>query len=237
MNSILRFAQSEFIDMVTLVPTPPPDQLPVDEQGLAVVRHLDERQGDLAPARVYRVPLYHHGERLDVVDPADDPWSKRQPLQYRTEVNSGTVTIRDFAWRVPNIPDLWGVAVNVSRRFGDDMRSIVAFDSGIFSNLTVIDEMQFPTLGVDNSTQVAAVVWSARTGIVDQIYVGKDYRRTGIGKRVALLAGAYHYSRGWPGIIRGDGRRTALGQSFVQSVRRPHLIPEHTELNPPMDPD
>lgn len=55
--------------------------------------------------------------------------------------------------------------------------------------------------------------------------------------KLLCTAGTVHHARRWPGAIRANGRRTAMGQDFVSNIPFAVRIAPHTELSPPMDPD
>lgn len=218
--------------------TPHTEELPAEEQGFAIVTIGERHPNGLAPTRVYRVPIERTNERVTVHDPSQDPLKDHFNLHFETNVRpDGVLVLTSNNARSAAGPHIWCVALDISRRFGDDTYSLVAFNDGRLPKDTIVDEMHFPTLGVDNSTQVAAVVWSTTNGLISQLYVNKEQRRNKLGKKISSLAGAYHYSRGWDGLMHSDGRRTALGEAYVGHMRRQYLIAPHSELNPPMDPE
>lgn len=189
--------------------------------------------------RNYMVPAERDGEKLDVPEGVGaDPLARMHVLNYETrvDVNDARIVVVRHAPIAPESPSMWFVAVDVSKKMGDAMRSIVGFASDRFTDGTIIDEMQFVTLAVDNNTQVGAITWSRESGIIDQLYVSPAFRRRQVARRLLNAAAAYHHTFGWPGVLRADGRRTELGQAFARHIPRPQRVAPHTELSPPMDP-
>ena len=181
-----------------------------------------------------------HGQRLDVSHFDNDEFAMDTSFRLHFETlidsESGIIRVINYTGRGRLAPSAWGVLGDASRRHGTGMRSLVTFANDHFRDGAIIDEMQFPILGIDNTHQVGAVVWSSITGLVDQIYVSPEHRRTKMAKKVLHLASACHHTHGWGGHIHGDGRRTDLGEAFTSTMRRQHLIAPHSELSPPMDP-
>lgn len=216
------------------------NDLPPDLLGFVVVHVGEPDRLGRCPVRIYRAPTEQHGKKISIQSFKDDPYENTHPYQlhYETSVDppTGIITVSKNSARSAIAPPAWGVLGDASRKFGDGMRSLVLFHNDKFIDGTIINEMQFPTLGVDSSTQVAALIWSSKNGLIDQIYVSPEHRRYKTGKKIISFAGAVHHTFGWPGFMHGDGRRTDLGQSFANDVRRQHLVAPHSELSPPMDP-
>lgn len=213
---------------------------PARGTGLAYVRFGEPDQGGRRAFRAYAVPPERDGERVDVpTGPRDDPFEGVHDLFYEVTIDGRTGALRFslVAPIAPDSPEMWFVAVDAERSFGPALRSMVAFATDRFADGTIIDEMQFVSLGIDNSTQVGAVIWSRDSGVVSQLYVAPDHRRSDVARRVLFSAGAFHHAHGWPGVIRSDGRRTELGQQYALSAILSQRIAPHTELSPPMDPD
>ncbi len=100
---------------------------------------------------------------------------------------------------------------------------------------TVISANRFPILGVPNDSQVAAIRWYPRDGLIHQVYVRQDARRKSLGTLMIYAASAFHQAHAWPGRLHGDGRRTDLGDKFVAGLRHPQRYAPLTEVQPPMD--
>jgi hypothetical protein len=107
---------------------------------------------------------------------------------------------------------------------------------GVAAN-TVIDEVEATALAVDAREQVGAVEWEPATGVVRQIFVQPHLRRRRIGTILFVAASAVHQFHGWTGVLRVDGARTELGETFVQAHPIQHRVAPWTRLVPPMDRD
>ncbi len=140
---------------------------------------------------------------------------------------------KDFA---PNCPPLWFVSVPGRSSESVPIHNLVAFETSHVPPNTIIDDPEFLFLKVSNKEQVAAIQWGRDTGIVHQLYVQKDRRRSDVGTHLIYLASAYHQTHGWPGRLHSDGKRTVLGQEFAISLLHGQRIDRLSELAPPMDP-
>jgi hypothetical protein len=140
---------------------------------------------------------------------------------------------KDFA---PNCPPLWFVSVPGRSSESVPIHNLVAFETSHVPPNTIIDDPEFLFLKVSNKEQVAAIQWGRDTGIVHQLYVQKDRRRSDVGTHLIYVASAYHQTHGWPGRLHSDGKRTVLGQEFAISLLHGQRIERLSELAPPMDP-
>jgi len=207
--------------------------------GRAFVRFgLPDQRGRRATT-AYRVPLELDGQRYDVMSDVDtDPLAQEYETVWQTTIDAaGHLCISGSETVAPDAPSTWFVAVDAARHFGDGRRAIVVFSSDHFASGTVIDEMEFVMLPVKNEDQIGTVIWSKSTGLITEIYVAPEHRRTDVGILALLGAAAYHHSFGWNGLLHNDGKRTLLGQQFALGIDFAHRIAPHAELSPPMDPE
>lgn len=133
-------------------------------------------------------------------------------------------------------PSLWFVVVDEPRA-NPRAVNLVAYADEVLEPGTVISRYTFPSLRVPNDHQVGAVRWYPGNGRVHQIFVAKEWRRRGVASSLLITADAVHQANGWPGVLHGDGRRTVLGQLFVDTLRWQHRISVLDRVEPPMDPD
>jgi hypothetical protein len=133
------------------------------------------------------------------------------------------------------VPELWFVEVP---EYGAarPATSIVAFDDGRFAPGTVVADEEFRYLGVDPREQVGALRWYLDGGVVDQLFGAPTARRRGIGSEILFTADGFHQLNGWLGALRSDGRRTAMGESLVATLRFRQRIAPLEEVVRPMDP-
>jgi hypothetical protein len=189
------------------------------------------------PTRSYLAPPEEDGTSITVEGgEAADPFAGSQELRWETTIDaSGRLVGRAMAGQEGDSPDMWFVLMDVSRRYGDGMRAVSGFDTTHLSDGTIVTESDFVLMDVTAEQQIGAIVWSARTGEIAEIYVAPQMRRRDVGRRMTNAATWVHQSHGWPGVIRGSGRRTELGQLWAANkiVTR---VPAQTELAPPMDP-
>jgi GNAT superfamily N-acetyltransferase len=130
------------------------------------------------------------------------------------------------------VPELWFVEVP---EYGAarPATSIVAFDDGRFAPGTVVADEEFRYLGVDPREQVGALRWYLDGGVVDQLFVAPTARRRGIGSEILFTADGFHQLNGWLGALRSDGRRTAMGESLVATLRfRQRIAPSRRSSAP-----
>lgn len=136
---------------------------------------------------------------------------------------------------VPGAPPMWFVALpepNDSR----PAMSLVGFNHDVVPFGSVISDPVFFHLPVPNDEQVGAIRWWSQEAVVDQVFVGDQWRRRHIASAMIYAASAYHQLHGWPGRLHSDGRRTDMGQQLVAGLRHPDRIAELSRLMPPMDP-
>jgi len=182
--------------------------------------------------RAYRGPRYPDGavvdDELPDLDGAEPLWMAAGDPRGRTVV---TVSQRIL----PLPPPVWFVEVGALPDRPDQVQ-LVAFATDDLPAGTVLDRFAFASVGVANDTQVAAVEWRPSTGVVLEVYVHPDQRRQQLATLVLYAASAVHQSRGWPGALRSDGRRTDLGERFVTGLAHPQRIAPWKERAAPMDP-
>lgn len=136
----------------------------------------------------------------------------------------------------PGAPDVWFVALRHTNPDTDTM-TLVAFATEHHPPGTVIGDAEFFHLPVSNDAQVGAIRWWPDEAVVDQVYVGDEWRRHHLATVMIYTASAYHQHQGWPGRLHSDGRRTQLGVSFVTGLRHPERIAPLEMLLAPMEPD
>jgi hypothetical protein len=192
----------------------------------------DERRGRWV-VRAFRGPRYPDGvvvdDELPDLDGADPLWMAAADHKGRT-----LVTVSQRVLPLP--PPVWFVELSdVADR--PDEAQLVAFASDHLPAGTVIDRFAFTAVGVRNEEQVAAVKWRPSDGVVLEVYVDPQQRRQQLATLVLYGASAVHQSRGWPGALRSDGRRTDLGERFVTGLAHPQRIAPWQERAAPMDPD
>lgn len=146
----------------------------------------------------------------------------------------GRSVVRVSEHLAPRASRLWYVAIPHDDH-DPPTCDLVAFDTDHLPADRVIDDPTFMLLPVRAAQQVAAVRWFPSTGVVDQVYVGKDRRRLHLATKALAATSAYHQHRGWTGVLRGDGRRTRLGELFATNVGIPQRVPAWTEYHRPMD--
>lgn len=197
------------------------------------VRGRYDEQQERWVVRAFRGP--RHPDGVVVEDDAPD-LDGAQPLWMVAGDAHGRQVVSVSQRVLPLPPPVWFVAITdvPDRR---DEAQIVAFASDHLPAGTVIDRFAFATLGVPNEDQVAAVRWCPSTGVVAEIFVRPDQRRQQVATLVLYAASAVHQSRGWPGALRSDGRRTDLGERFVTGLAHPERIAPWKERAAPMDPD
>lgn len=137
---------------------------------------------------------------------------------------------------VEDPPPLWFVLVDEPRA-NPRAVNLVGYADEVVEPGTVIPRFTFPTLRVPNDHQVGAVRWYPATGRVHQIFVAPPWRRRRVASTLLIAADAVHQANGWAGVLHGDGRRTVLGQLFVDTLRFQHRIAVLDRVEPPMDPD
>lgn len=136
---------------------------------------------------------------------------------------------------VPGSPTMWFVALpesNVER----PAMTLVGYEHAVLPAGTVIPDATFFHLPTRNRDQVGAIRWWRDDAIVDQVYVGEDWRRRHVATALIYAASAYHQLHGWPGRLHSDGRRTSMGEHLVAGLRHPERIAALDERMPPMDP-
>ena len=209
-----------------------------EPRGLSFVRFGTPDARGRRALRTYFVPLDRDGTRIDAPEgPDHDPLVADHVLVYDTSFDAHDhLRVHRRNTSANNAPSSWFVMVDASRQHGEGMVSIVAFDTDHFPDGTIIDEMEFVMVDVVNERQTGALIWSRLDGLISQIYVAPEHRRSEIGRYILVAASALHHSHDWPGLIHADGRRTTLGQAFVSTYSMAHRAARHSELSPPMDP-
>lgn len=176
----------------------------------------------------------------EVVDMVDEP-SQSDKVWHASESAVGLANISIEARAIPGAPAVWFVyvpepqatpaAANLVAYRVDSLSPELALPVG-----TVISANRFPVLGVPNDSQVAAIRWYPRDGLIHQVFVKPEARRQSLGTVMIYAASAFHQANSWPGRLHGDGRRTDLGDKFVAGLRHPQRYAPLTEVQPPMDP-
>ncbi len=175
-----------------------------------------------------------------VVDANDEP-SMANEVWRASATDAGLLTITIDPNAIPDAPDVWfvyvpepqasPVAANLVAYSVDALRPDLAVPAG-----TVVGANRFPLLGVPNDSQLAAIRWYPRDGLIHQVFVRQDSRRRSLGTVMIYAASAFHQAHAWPGRLHGDGRRTDLGDKFVAGLRHPQRYAPLIEVQPPMDP-
>lgn len=137
---------------------------------------------------------------------------------------------------IPDSPRMWFVALPENAAPRRPM-TLVGYEHDCVPPGTVIDDGTFFHLPVRNNEQAGAIRWWREDAVVDQVYVGADYRRRHVATAMIYNASAFHQLHGWPGRLHSDGRRTDLGEQLVAGLRHPDRIAPLSKLMPPMDPD
>ncbi|WP_436795260.1 hypothetical protein [Actinospongicola halichondriae] len=136
---------------------------------------------------------------------------------------------------VPGAPAMWFVALP-ERGGSRPAMTLVGYAHDAIPAGSVVNDATFFHLPVANDDQVGAIRWWTDEAVVDQVYVGDQWRRRHVASALIYAASAYHQLHGWPGRLSSDGRRTTMGQSLVAGLRHPDRIAPLDEVMPPMDP-
>lgn len=155
-------------------------------------------------------------------------WSASLDAQGRPNLRINPLSLGD-------VPALWFVEVPESEA-PEPATSLVAFVGDLQPPGTVVSNAVFFTLPVKSEDQVGAVRWYIDDGTVDQVFVSQAWRRRGVGSALLYSADCFHQFSGWSGSLHTDGRRTALGESLMATLRFPERIAPLEELVRPMDP-
>lgn len=135
----------------------------------------------------------------------------------------------------PGTPILWFVALPELRAERPAM-TLVGYEHAVLPPGTVVPDTTFFHLPTRNRDQVGAIRWWRDDAVVDQVYVGADWRRRHVATSLIYAASGYHQLHGWPGRLHSDGRRTSMGERLVAGLRHPDRIASLDRLLPPMDP-
>ena len=135
----------------------------------------------------------------------------------------------------PDVPAMWFVALPEPTTERPAM-TLVGFDKDPIPAGSVINDATFFHLPISNDEQVGAIRWWTKEAVVDQVFVGDDYRRRHVASALIYAASAYHQLHGWGGRLHSDGRRTPMGEMLVAGLRHPDRIAPLSDLMPPMDP-
>ena len=131
-------------------------------------------------------------------------------------------------WALPGAPELWFVFVP-STEMARPLVNLVAYSTGHFADGTIISDASFFTLRVRSSEQVGAVRWWADTGLIDQIFVAEEHRRSHVAMKLLYSAEGVHQHHGWPRHIHVGGKRTDLGQIAASARAHPTRSAPWTE--------
>lgn len=145
----------------------------------------------------------------------------------------GLLQVDVSAQLAPGAPPLWFVNIDEPGA-RPAATNLVAFGTDDRPAGTVVDRYAFATMGVRNDQQAGAVRWY-RNGLVHQVFVAPAWRRRLVGTAILVTADAWHQANGWPGHLHGDGRRTALGEQFLATLRHPQRFVALDQTMPPMD--
>lgn len=136
----------------------------------------------------------------------------------------------------PRAPHLWCVlrATGPGAPGGDV--DLVAFSTAHLDDGAVVGEDALPRLDVGWAAQVAAVRWTAATGVVGQVFVAPEHRRLRVAAKLLMVAAGVRVASGWAS-LRSDGRLTDLGDSWLTAAPEwwRHRVPERSAHLPPMD--
>src|SRR5690606_12811260 len=111
---------------------------------------------------------------------------------------------------VPGAPAMWFVVLPEAGE--RPATTLVGYEHDALPPGTVVDDVVFFGLPVRNDEQVGAIRWWHEEAVVDQVYVAEAHRRRHTASALINAASAYHQRHGWPGRLRTDGRRTAMGE-------------------------
>jgi hypothetical protein len=114
--------------------------------------------------------------------------------------------------------------------------TLVAFSSPLVPTGRVIENAEFFHLPVASESQLGAIRWTVNDAVVDQVYVGEEWRRRHLATVLIYTASAFHQHQGWRGRLHSDGRRTVMGELLVTGFRHPERIADLEHLMDPMDP-
>ena len=193
---------------------------------------LDERTSRWV-VRAFRGPRYPDGV---VVETDDIDLEGAEPLWMVVPERTGHLDVSVSLRVLPQPLAVWFcVITDVADR--PDEAQLVAFASDVVPPGTVVDRFTFATLGVESTSQVAAIKWRPSTGVVAEVFVQQQQRRQQLATLLLYAASAVHQAHGWPGALRSDGRRTDLGERFASGLAHPQRIAKWTEQAAPMDPE
>lgn len=209
------------------------DGEPVPASGTNAWYHREARLPD-GRWRVRCLFSDDHADGVAVEDPVDT--SGRFEIWRADLDDEGRPRLLVNPDAVPGAPPMWfvGLPDGGPRR----SMSLVGFaqDVGVPFGSVVSDAVFFH-LPVRNEDQAAAIRWFVDEAVVDQVFVGRDWRRRHVASAIIYAASAYHQLHGWAGRLHTDGRRTSMGEQLVAGLRHPDRIAPLEDLRPPMDPD
>jgi len=133
-------------------------------------------------------------------------------------------------------PDAWFVVLEEGNG-AERTCTLVAFATPHLATGTVVTDPVFFHMPVRSDEQVGAIRWWPEDAVVDQVFVGREWRRSHLATVLIYSASAYHQHHGWPGRLHSDGRRTMLGEALVAEFRHPGRIARLDKLLSPMDPE
>jgi hypothetical protein len=136
----------------------------------------------------------------------------------------------------PDSPRMWFVALPEPHAARPAM-TLVGYEHAVLPAGVVVPDATFFSLPTRNRDQVGAIRWWRDEAVVDQVYVGEQWRRRHVATALIYAASAYHQFNGWPDRLHSDGRRTSLGENLVAGLRHPSRIATLDRLMPAMDPD
>ncbi|HET8930661.1 MAG TPA: hypothetical protein VFN21_08395 [Acidimicrobiales bacterium] len=175
-----------------------------------------------------------HADGAKVSDPGDT--SGRFEIWRAGLDDQGRPRLRINPDAAPDSPPMWFVALPEF----DDTRpamTLVGYAHETLPPGVVVPDATFFSLPTRNRDQVGAIRWWRDEAVVDQVYVGENWRRRHVATALIYAASAYHQFMGWPDRLHSDGRRTSLGDNLVAGLRHPSRIAALEKLMPPMDPD
>lgn len=135
----------------------------------------------------------------------------------------------------PGSPTIWFVALPELNGERPAM-TLVGYEHDVLEPGVVVQNATFFHLPTRSRDQVGAIRWWRDEAVVDQVYVGENWRRRHVATALIYAASAYHQPHGWSGRLHSDGRRTSMGEHLVAGIRHPSRIAALDNLMPPMDP-
>ena len=196
-------------------------------------RHRDGGSGHVLTGMA--TDEFPDGAVVDLPGPATPPagWQLQATVPVPGRVPSSVVVSPDAA---PRAPHLWCVLVPASPDRPGRL-DLIGFSTAHHPDGAVMGADTFAHLDIAWANQVGALRWDPPTGLVEQVYVSPEHRRTGVGTKLTLVAAGIRRAMDWTP-LHSDGRFTDLGAAWVE--RAPawwasHVPPRSAHL-PPMTP-